>query len=60
MNITIARGVTVGNTLPFILFGGLNVLESLDMTLRVCQTFVEVTHPFRRGLLRRSGHGRFD
>ncbi|MDE1180427.1 3-deoxy-8-phosphooctulonate synthase [Paraburkholderia sp.] len=43
MNITIAPKVTVGNTLPFVLFGGLNVLESLDFTLDVCATYVSVT-----------------
>jgi 2-dehydro-3-deoxyphosphooctonate aldolase (KDO 8-P synthase) len=43
MNITIAPDVTVGNTLPFVLFGGLNVLENLDLTLRACQTFADVT-----------------
>ncbi|MFL9946768.1 3-deoxy-8-phosphooctulonate synthase [Paraburkholderia agricolaris] len=44
MNINIAPGVTLGNTLPFVLFGGLNVLESLDFTLDVCEKYVEVTH----------------
>ncbi|KAH0442354.1 hypothetical protein KCU90_g1850, partial [Aureobasidium melanogenum] len=44
MNIDIAPGVTLGNTLPFVLFGGLNVLESLDFTLDVCEKYVEVTH----------------
>ena len=43
MNVTITPDVTVGNDLPFVLFGGLNVLESLDFTLDVCNTFVEVT-----------------
>ncbi|MBN3756910.1 3-deoxy-8-phosphooctulonate synthase [Paraburkholderia sp. Tr-20389] len=44
MNIAIAPSIVVGNTLPFVLFGGLNVLENLDLTLEACQTFVEVTH----------------
>lgn len=43
MKINIAPGVTLGNTLPFVLFGGLNVLESLDFTLDVCEKYVEVT-----------------
>ncbi|RQU92020.1 3-deoxy-8-phosphooctulonate synthase [Burkholderia cenocepacia] len=43
MNVTITPDVTVGNDLPFVLFGGLNVLESLGLTLDVCGTFVEVT-----------------
>lgn len=43
MNIQISPGVTVANHLPFILFGGLNVLENLDFTLEVCGHYVEVT-----------------
>ncbi|MFL9867794.1 3-deoxy-8-phosphooctulonate synthase [Paraburkholderia fungorum] len=43
MKIDIAPGVTLGNTLPFVLFGGLNVLESLDFTLDVCEKYVDVT-----------------
>ncbi len=43
VNINIAPGVTLGNTLPFVLFGGLNVLESLDFTLNVCSKYIEVT-----------------
>lgn len=33
----------VGNSLPFVLFGGMNVLESRDMALQVAETYVEVT-----------------
>ncbi len=43
MNICITPDVSVGNDLPFVLFGGLNVVESLDFTLEVCNAFVEVT-----------------
>ncbi|MBU9195182.1 3-deoxy-8-phosphooctulonate synthase [Burkholderia gladioli] len=43
MNICITPDVSVGNGLPFVLFGGLNVVESLDFTLEVCNAFVEVT-----------------
>ncbi|KAF1059760.1 3-deoxy-8-phosphooctulonate synthase [Burkholderia gladioli] len=43
MNIRITPDVSVGNELPFVLFGGLNVVESLDFTLEVCNAFVEVT-----------------
>ncbi|WP_186161181.1 3-deoxy-8-phosphooctulonate synthase [Burkholderia gladioli] len=43
MNIRITSDVSVGNDLPFVLFGGLNVVESLDFTLEVCNAFVEVT-----------------
>ncbi len=43
VNIRITPDVSVGNDLPFVLFGGLNVVESLDFTLEVCNAFVEVT-----------------
>ncbi|WP_333982462.1 3-deoxy-8-phosphooctulonate synthase [Burkholderia gladioli] len=43
MNIRITPDVSVGNDLPFVLFGGINVVESLDFTLEVCNAFVEVT-----------------
>jgi len=32
-----------GNELPFVLLGGMNVLESRDLALRVAETFKEVT-----------------
>ncbi|AIO65773.1 3-deoxy-8-phosphooctulonate synthase [Burkholderia oklahomensis] len=35
--------MTAGNDLPFVLFGGINVLESLDFTLDVCSEYVSVT-----------------
>lgn len=35
--------INVGNQQPFTLFGGMNVLESRDMALRVAETYVEVT-----------------
>lgn len=43
MNVTISEGVVVGNQLPFVLFGGLNVLEDLDSTLYAAERYVEVT-----------------
>ncbi|MDR6935304.1 MULTISPECIES: 3-deoxy-8-phosphooctulonate synthase [unclassified Luteibacter] len=43
MNITITPGVDVGNALPFVLFGGINVLEDLDSTLRAVAHYVDVT-----------------
>ncbi|MDN7671590.1 3-deoxy-8-phosphooctulonate synthase [Burkholderia oklahomensis] len=43
MNVAISPGVTAGNDLPFVLFGGINVLESLDFTLDVCSEYVAVT-----------------
>nr|3STG_A Chain A, 2-dehydro-3-deoxyphosphooctonate aldolase [Neisseria meningitidis MC58]3STG_B Chain B, 2-dehydro-3-deoxyphosphooctonate aldolase [Neisseria meningitidis MC58]3STG_C Chain C, 2-dehydro-3-deoxyphosphooctonate aldolase [Neisseria meningitidis MC58]3STG_D Chain D, 2-dehydro-3-deoxyphosphooctonate aldolase [Neisseria meningitidis MC58] len=35
--------ITLGNNSPFVLFGGINVLESLDSTLQTCAHYVEVT-----------------
>lgn len=35
--------IQVGNAQPFVLFGGLNVLENLDLTLRTCEHYVQVT-----------------
>lgn len=43
MNVTVAEGVVVGNRLPFVLFGGLNVLEDLDSTLHAAEHFATVT-----------------
>lgn len=43
MNVTVAKGVVVGNRLPFVLFGGLNVLEDLDSTLHAAEHFTTVT-----------------
>ena len=37
------QNLHVANHLPFVLFGGLNVLEDTEQTLQVCQHFVEVT-----------------
>ena len=34
--------ITMGNSRPFVLFGGMNVLESRDMAMRVCEHYVEV------------------
>lgn len=35
--------IRIGNELPFVLFGGMNVLESRDLALRVCEHYVNVT-----------------
>ena len=35
--------LNVGNTLPFVLFGGMNVLESRDMAMQVAEAYVNVT-----------------
>lgn len=42
MNVAINR-ITIGNDLPFTLFGGINVLEDLDSTLKACEHYVKVT-----------------
>lgn len=35
--------IIVGNDAPLVVFGGINVLESLDLALRTCEEFVRVT-----------------
>ncbi|WP_301098979.1 3-deoxy-8-phosphooctulonate synthase [Otariodibacter sp.] len=35
--------IQIGNDKPFVLFGGMNVLESRDMAMQVCEKYVEVT-----------------
>lgn len=35
--------IKVANDLPFTLFGGMNVLESRDLAMRVCEYYVNVT-----------------
>ncbi|WP_184524135.1 3-deoxy-8-phosphooctulonate synthase [Variovorax sp. Sphag1AA] len=42
-SIQITPTIRCGNDLPFVLFGGMNVLESLDLALHVCERYVEVT-----------------
>lgn len=37
------KDITVGNDQPFVLFGGINVLEDLDSTLAACEHYVKVT-----------------
>lgn len=41
--IQITPAIRCGNDQPFVLFGGMNVLESLDLALRVCEHYVQVT-----------------
>jgi len=36
--------IEIGNELPFVLFGGMNVLESRDMAMQIAETYVEVTN----------------
>lgn len=42
MNVNI-NNITVANDAPFTLFGGINVLEDLDSTLKACEHYVRVT-----------------
>ena len=37
------NSITVANNAPFVLFGGLNVLEDLDSTLYACEQYTAVT-----------------
>lgn len=39
----ITENISVGNDLPFVLFGGINVLESRDLAMQACEKYVEVT-----------------
>lgn len=41
--VTLENGVTFGNALPFVLIGGMNVIESEDMVMEVAAKFVEAT-----------------
>lgn len=45
MQKTVSIGaIDVANDKPFVLFGGMNVLESYDMAMRVCEHYVNVTN----------------
>ena len=37
------NNISIANDRPFVLFGGVNVLEDLDSTLKACEKYVEVT-----------------
>ncbi|WP_055438523.1 3-deoxy-8-phosphooctulonate synthase [Pseudidiomarina woesei] len=41
--IKVGDNVQVANHLPFVLFGGMNVLESRDLAMRIAEHYVEVT-----------------
>jgi len=41
--ISITPDIHCGNDRPFVFFGGMNVLESRDLALRICEHFVQVT-----------------
>ena len=37
------KGISLANDRPFVLFGGMNVLESRDMAMQIAEHYVEVT-----------------
>lgn len=37
------QDIPVGNDKPFVLFGGMNVLESRDLAMQICEHYVQVT-----------------
>lgn len=39
--------INVANNLPFVLFAGMNVLESRDMAMKVCEHFMKVTEKLK-------------
>ena len=41
--ININGEIKVDNAAPFVLFGGINVLESRDLAMRSCEEYVRVT-----------------
>lgn len=43
MNVVLCDGMQIGNDAGFTLFGGVNVLESADLAMRVCEEYVRVT-----------------
>lgn len=41
--VIISPSITCANDQPFVLFGGINVLESKDLALRACEEYQRVT-----------------
>lgn len=41
--VVISSSIRCANDRPFVLFGGINVLESLDLALRACEEYQRVT-----------------
>jgi 2-dehydro-3-deoxyphosphooctonate aldolase (KDO 8-P synthase) len=39
--------IEIGNDKPFVLFGGMNVLESRDLAMKVCEEYVRVTQKLK-------------
>ncbi|NVJ97116.1 MAG: 3-deoxy-8-phosphooctulonate synthase [Alphaproteobacteria bacterium] len=42
-SVSIGANITVANNAPFVLFGGMNVLESRELAMTVAEAFVDVT-----------------
>ena len=42
--VTLENGIIFGNDRPFVLIGGMNVIEGEDIVMEVAEKFVEVTH----------------
>ena len=45
-SVTLPNGITFSNERPFVLIGGMNVIESEDRVMEVAQSFVEITREF--------------
>lgn len=45
--VVIIDNINVANNLPFVLFGGMNVLESRDLAMNVCEYYVTVTEKLK-------------
>lgn len=43
INTVNVSGIDVDNSKPFVLFGGMNVLESRDLAMKIAEQYVEVT-----------------
>lgn len=41
--VSLTKGIEIGNDLPFVLMGGMNVLESAELADEVCAAFKDVT-----------------
>lgn len=37
------NNIKISNSLPFVLFGGVNVLETYDQTMRICEYYIKCT-----------------
>jgi len=46
-SISITSRISCANSLPFVLFGGINVLESRELALRACEEYVRITEKLK-------------